>query len=780
MSDTASPGRSRTPLFAALAGVTLLIGYADLWRGGTTISAICLAIAYAGLIPATLMSYGKGSGEATGAGADERFAEVPWVPAGIVVLSLFLLYIFTLAPSTAMWDASEFITAAKVFGVPHPPGNPVFVIFAHAFGLLPIPIEYGARINLMAAVASAVSAGMWFLVAYGVMRTFITIRWARIMAAATCCIIGGTAFTVWSQSVVNEKVYTVALLGMAVVSWLMLRWSDAPDKPSSDRYLLTAAYLVGLGYANHPAGFLPLPAIGLLVLMRQPSVLLRWRLLLGTLAVAMVGLTPFVVMPIRAAYEPYLNSGATSACTDGIAVSCTFSAETWRRLKAHIDREQYSGHNVAVRKAPITAQYGMFWLYFKWQWFRDAFNQAPGAQAALAVLFMALGLLGGLVHYQRDRRTFWYVGGLMFTLSIALVVYLNFKYGHSQAPELGRSVDREVRDRDYFYLWTFSLWGVWAGLGLTGIWTWLASRLGGEGKITDRGLRLAAPVLALALIPLVTNAIDAPRNQHTFTREWARDLLNSVEPYGVLVTNGDNDSFPLWYAQAVEGVRTDVTVAVVPYMGTEWYTHQLQRRELTTYDAAAGPELFRDREWTKPTQPLLALSRSEIDGVPPIVGLSEPQRFVHNGLDVTINQRSLTRDEQFLLYMIKQNFPNRSFHFSYGGYAARLGFGENLVNYGLSQKLVAQRPEPSLDFIPLRGGDVLDVQATESLWNQYRGVEALIAENGWVDDASAGIPIIYVITGQYLAGAKEAAGDTAAATALLDKVEAMAAAANFR
>ena len=197
-------------------------------------------------------------------------------------------------------------------------------------------------------------------------------------------VIGGTAFTVWNQSVVNEKVYTVALLGLAVVSWLMLRWSDAPERASSDRFLLTAAYLVGLGYANHPAGFLPLPAIGLLVLMRQPSALLRWRLLLGTLAVAIVGLTPFVAMPIRAAYEPYLNSGATSACTDGIAVSCTFSAETWRRLKSHIDREQYSGHNVAERKAPLTAQYGMFWLYFKWQWFRDAFNQAPGAQSLLA------------------------------------------------------------------------------------------------------------------------------------------------------------------------------------------------------------------------------------------------------------------------------------------------------------------------------------------------------------------------------------------------------------
>ncbi len=770
MSVSETSARGRAPLYAALAAVVLVIGYADLWRGGTTVSALCLAIGYAGLIPAALMTWGKGSGTEP-APKDARFSDAPWIPAGVVALALLTLYVFTLAPSTAMWDTSEFITAAKVFGVPHPPGNPVFVIFAHAFGLIPFPIEYGARINLLSAVTSALSSGIWFLVGYGVLRTFITVKWARVAAAATCAIIGGTAFTVWNQSVVNEKVYSLALLGLAVVSWLMLRWSDAPDRPSSDRFLLTAAYLVGLGYANHPAGFLPLPAIGLVVLMRQPSVLLRWRLLLGTLGVAVVGLTPFAAMPIRAAHQPYLNSGATSACTDGIAVSCTFSAETWRRLKSHIDREQYSGHNVADRKAPITAQYGMFWLYFKWQWFRDAFNQAPGAQSALAFLFFALGITGGIVHFRRDRRTFWYVGGLVFTLTVALVVYLNFKYGFSQAPELGSSVDREVRDRDYFYLWSFSLWGLWAGLGLSAVWSFLATKLGNTEAPTDRGYRLAAPVLAFALIPLITNAIDAPRNKHTFTREWARDLLNSVEPYGILVTNGDNDSFPLWYAQAVEGIRLDVTVAVVPYLGTDWYTNQLQARKLEPYDAEAGPALYRDKQWTMPTKPLLALTRAEIDAVPPIVGLPAPQRFVHAGLDITISNQTLTRDEQFLLYMIKQGFPERGVFFSYGGYATTLGFGDHLINRGLSQMLVAQRPEPSLSFIPLRGNDMLDVAGSRSLWGEYGGMQALINEGGWVDDASAGIPIMYAITGQYLSGSLEAAGDTAQATAVLDTVQ---------
>jgi hypothetical protein len=229
MSAIASSGRGRSALLAALSAVTLLIGYGDLWRGGTTISALCLAIAYAGLIPATLLSWGRDEWNADTPGKDERFGNAPWLVAGAVSLVLFALYVFTLGPTTAMWDTSEYITAAKVFGVPHPPGNPVFVIFAHAFGLLPLPIEYGARINLLAAVTSALSSGLWFLVVEGVLRTWIPIKWGRYMGAAAAVIIGGTAFTVWNQSVVNEKVYTVALLGLASVSWLMLRWSDAPE-----------------------------------------------------------------------------------------------------------------------------------------------------------------------------------------------------------------------------------------------------------------------------------------------------------------------------------------------------------------------------------------------------------------------------------------------------------------------------------------------------------------------------------------------------------------------
>src|SRR4051812_26902024 len=83
--------------------------------------------------------------------------------ATIAATLVFSLYLLTLSPSVAMWDTGEYMAAVKVLGIPHPPGNPFFMLLAHAFASLPIPVSYAGRINIMAALASACAAGFWFL-----------------------------------------------------------------------------------------------------------------------------------------------------------------------------------------------------------------------------------------------------------------------------------------------------------------------------------------------------------------------------------------------------------------------------------------------------------------------------------------------------------------------------------------------------------------------------------------------------------------------------------------
>src|ERR1043165_950857 len=170
-----------------------------------------------------------------------------YIPAAIVSAAVLVLYLVTLAPNTAMWDTSEYIAAAYTLGLPHPPGNPLFVLIGRVFSILPIATSVAARVNILAALCSAISAGMWFLITERVLVGWFPERWQRITGGALAAIIGATSFTVWNQSVVNEKVYTVSLVGIAVISWLMIRWSDDPDGPKADRLLVLVAFLLALG-----------------------------------------------------------------------------------------------------------------------------------------------------------------------------------------------------------------------------------------------------------------------------------------------------------------------------------------------------------------------------------------------------------------------------------------------------------------------------------------------------------------------------------------------------
>ncbi|MFL5525998.1 MAG: DUF2723 domain-containing protein [Gemmatimonadaceae bacterium] len=727
-----------------------------------------------------------------------------YVAAAIAALLVFLLYLLTLAPSVAMWDTGEYMAAVKVLGIPHPPGNPFFMLLGHAFASLPIPVSYAAKINIMAALASACSAGFWFLITERIVARWITERWQRLVIASLATLIGATAFTVWNQSVVNEKVYTISLLFFTIASWIIIQWIEEPDAPGADRLVVLVCFLLGLGYSNHPAGFLPLPAAGIALLMVRWRTLLRWRLILASLGALILGLTPFIYEPVRAAYFPAINEGAPTACETKLEASCTFTDLTKDRLMANINREQYG--EKLERGAPYTAQVGMWWLYFKWQWLRDSHQTMPGLQFVMAFLFLGLGLLGGYVHWDRDRKTFWYFGPLMFTMTLALIYYLNFKYGWSQDAELGNSVSREVRDRDYFYIWSYSAWGVWAAIGLSFLWEQLAYLVGGEERVakeervtkpektaprklqpalatwpTRRGFLLAAPILLIALVPLSANWKFASRAGHYFTQQWARDYLNSLEPYAIVITNGDNDTFPLWYAQEVEGVRRDVTVAVTTYLDTDWFVRQMIRRPIETYDAAKGPAIYRNKEWKKPSGPPLKMTFAEADAIPEYIEIAQPQMFRQGNITLDIAPGILVRDELVLLRLIKDAFPERPIYVSTGGGGRALAsvLQPYLVSQGFVQKLmdhpVADTPET-----PRILGLNVDLERTRALWNEvYHAPEALVKEGDWIDRASFGIPYTYAFTGAVLSEGLKARGDTKAADAVMTRVRGIVKAARI-
>ncbi|HJP84519.1 MAG TPA: DUF2723 domain-containing protein [Gemmatimonadaceae bacterium] len=714
--------------------------------------------------------------------------------AAIVSALVFVVYLLTLAPSTAMWDTSEYIAAAYTVGLPHPPGNPFFILIGRFFSILPIAPNVAMRINILAALCSAGAAGMWFLITERVLVGWLAERWQRITGGTLAAMIGATAFTVWSQSVVNEKVYTISLLGLALISWLTVRWCDDPTGPKSDRLLILIAYLTGLGYANHMAGFLAVPAVGIAILWRRWRILLRWRLWLAIAGALLLGMTPFLTQPLRAAYFPPINEGEPTGCTTKIGVGCTLSKATVDRFMFNFNRGQYDKPPLSVRQAPFYAQVEMWWLYFRWQWLRDPLEKDPGLQGMLATLFLFLGGLGGYVHWKRDRRSFAYFGPLMFTVTLALIYYMNFKYGSSQAPQLGESVPREVRDRDYFYLWSYSAWSVWAALGLVFVWETVAALIKSERADvgaetltlpTRRSWLLATPVLALALVPLFGNWRSASRAGQTDTADFAADMLNSVEPYGILITAGDNDTFPLWYAQEVEGIRKDVIVACLSLLNTDWYTRQLLRRPVYEYDSLRGPSVYRGRAWKKPNGPPLNMTMDEADAVPGAIELTSPQTFKKDGTQilVTIQPREvagttgLERADLFVLYMIRDAFPERPVFFgrTTGSYVEEMGFTPFTVVTGLTRKLLPAQPTASDSIALIQGAGAFDIATTRRLWETtFKAPQSIAKRSLWVDRPSAGIPFLYIRTGMELSSALDREGRTQEAQKVRSQVAAIA------
>jgi hypothetical protein len=268
---------------------------------------------------------------------------------------------------------------------------------------------------------------------------------------------------------------------------------------------------------------------------------------------------------------------------------------------------------------------------------------------------------------------------------------------------------------------------------------------------------MAAPVLLLAAIPFVGNYRHASRRTHTLARAWAIDVLLSVEPYGILISNGDNDTFPLWYAQEVEGVHRDVRVVLAPYLKSDWYARQLRILRVRAYRDDGLPE-YRALVGPTPRTGPLTLSDAEADAVPQQQPLGNAREFISGKIHATLRADTITRDQALVLQLIRDVFPRRSIYFTVGQYAQELGLGDYIATQGLVQRLLEQPAHTDPRLVAFPGGH-LDVERTRALWARYRGQHDLLDESARVDAMPSGIPVVYNVTMQLLAYGLAQQGD---------------------
>jgi hypothetical protein len=268
-----------------------------------------------------------------------------YLAAAIAALAVFALYVITLSPTTWFWDTSEYIATGYIMGVPHPPGNPLFVLLARAWHIVlePFGLSTAVRINLFSAMQTALAHGFWFLLADRILAFYSTDRTFRILGAAAAVLISATAFTVWHQSNVNEKVYTVTLFTIALLSWLAFRWRDHLGEGKDDNLILLMVFILALSVGNHLMAFLAAPALVAFILIVDWRTLLNWRLYAASIVAVLIGLSVHMYLPIRAGLSPVINEADPTCPTVGSALVSivTFGAAGCENLSAALAREQY-------------------------------------------------------------------------------------------------------------------------------------------------------------------------------------------------------------------------------------------------------------------------------------------------------------------------------------------------------------------------------------------------------------------------------------------------------
>ena len=730
-------------------------------------------------------------------------------------------YVLTLAPTVTFWDAGEFIAAAYTLGIPHPPGTPLFVLIAHVWGTL-VPVgEFAFRTNLLSAVLSAGAAGLFFLVVHETLAGLAdgldraAGRALRLGGGACAAVLGAFTFTNWQNS--NEtEVYGVATFTIAAMAWLVHVWRRRRGTERAPRLLLLVVFLAGISIGNHLLALLAGPAVlAFLVatLWRSPSsdplqrreewgqvavVAGVWALLIGTglgstgltivgavcflaaavfaatggagafalasLAIAAVGITPYLYLYIRSGQNPMVNEAAPA----------TFDA-----LLAVIRRAQYPPRtpldDPTVPHGPDNPgrTLGIFWLqlvnyfqYFDWQWARGL---GP-VRAAVTVLFLSLGVRGALAQRRSDRAGWWLLLVLFLVTGLGLVVYMNFRpgfsVGYDRYPE---PQDHEVRERDYFFVVSFVVWGLWAGIGAAALARQLLTRAAGPR-------RLALVLLgAVAAVPVAFNWSAASRRHGPDARlaaDFAYDLLNSAPPYGVLFTYGDNDTFPLWWAQEVAGIRQDVTVVCLALANTDWYIRQLRENPTRPVDVARLPAIWRDAVPPRPDWPLHGMTDSMIAKAREGYYVAERQEVRLGPLTRELPAGTVLYPNDILsLSLIQQNIGRRPIVWAVTAGRSFAGLGEHVVQRGLGFALEpggVDTTSPRYDVRRLAGAP-LDLPATETLaYDVYRYAGLLEQGAAGLEATSASAASSLSLPFVQLVYAYQARGDRQKARRALD------------
>lgn len=542
-----------------------------------------------------------------------------------VFLISFIVYLRTIAPTTSFWDCGEFITCSYILGIPHPPGAPLYLILGRVFSMLPWAEDIGLRVNVISSIVTALAVMFTYLITIQLIRFWrgIPISLSDKLILYCSGIVSALALafsdSVWFNAV-EAEVYAISLFFTTVTVWLILVWYENADSPHSDRYLLLIAYIVGLAIGVHLLNILALPAVFLLIYFKYrkfriesfiifiviagaifaiiypgivkfvPTMALNlsgWlfvyvavALLLGTVyalryrhkVMYLLLLSFFLIIVGTSTYSViYIRSNLNPAIDEN-------DPENLENFVSYLNREQYGDWSITERRAPLWEYQikKMYIRYLGWQFIgkgetigADGFIAETISFKGLYAIPFLVGIFGIVHHFFKDRKRAFFNLILFLMTGLAIIIYLN-------QPE------PQPRERDYVYVGSFFAFALWIGIGACGIMETGVELLSKKSKKAQLAVVIAIAVLSIITIPinmLASNYHSHDRTGNYVAFDYSYNILQSCEPDAILFTNGDNDTFPIWFLQYVYNIRTDVRVVNLSLLNTSWYIKQLKYQE---------------------------------------------------------------------------------------------------------------------------------------------------------------------------------------------------------
>ena len=313
-------------------------------------------------------------------------------------------------------------------------------------------------------------------------------------------------------------------------------------------------------------------------------------LALMSVVLIMMGYSTYALIYIRSGLDPAIDENDPENIQQMVKYLNREQYGTWSTFPRRFPglpldwqfKQQYPNRNYATFQLSKQLDFmwnyqmkKMYWRYFGWQFIGKGTTLGPddfisenfSLKGILGLPFL-IGLMGMVHHFYKHRRHAWSIAALFFLTGLAIVIYLNQE-------------NPQPRERDYVFVGSFFAFAIWIGMGATAIMEWIQEAFR-EKTMLRKGLMYGVAGAFFIMAPmnlLAHNFSSHDRKGNYVAHDYSYNLLQSCEPNAILFTNGDNDTFPLWYLQFVENVRPDVRVVNLSLLNTNWYIRQLKHQE---------------------------------------------------------------------------------------------------------------------------------------------------------------------------------------------------------